>query len=141
MGAGLTGLVTALLFGRAGLRVAVIEARRVGAGTTGNTTAKVSLLQGTRLSSLARRNPRPVLQAYVDANVAGQRWLLDYCEEHGIPVQMRPAITYAITADGERVARAELGMCAKPGWTPAGRPTCHFPTPPSAESCSTTRHS
>ena len=43
-GAGLTGLVSALLLSHAGLRVAVIEARFVGAGTTGHTTAKLSLL-------------------------------------------------------------------------------------------------
>ena len=50
VGAGLTGLTTALLLARAGRRVGVVEARHVGAVTTGRTTAKVSLLQGTKLS-------------------------------------------------------------------------------------------
>ena len=49
VGAGLTGLTTALLLARAGRRVGVVEARHVGAVTTGRTTAKVSLLQGTHL--------------------------------------------------------------------------------------------
>ena len=44
-GAGLTGLTTAVLLARSGQKVAVLEARRVGAVTTGHTTAKVSLLQ------------------------------------------------------------------------------------------------
>jgi len=44
VGAGLTGLVAALLLARAGRHVAVAEAREVGAVTTGNTTGKVSLL-------------------------------------------------------------------------------------------------
>ena len=48
VGAGITGLVAALLFARAGRRVAVVEARRVGAVSTGNTTAKLSVLQGAR---------------------------------------------------------------------------------------------
>jgi len=39
VGAGLTGLVTALLLARDGKSVAVVEGRQVGAGTTGNTTA------------------------------------------------------------------------------------------------------
>ena len=43
VGAGLTGLVTGLLLARAGRSVAVVEARDVGAVTTGNTTGKVSL--------------------------------------------------------------------------------------------------
>ena len=38
-GAGLTGLATAVLLARAGQRVAVLEARQVGAVTTGDTTA------------------------------------------------------------------------------------------------------
>src|SRR4029079_17290483 len=55
VGAGLTGLVTGLLLARAGRSVAVVEARDVGAVTTGNTTGKVSLLQGTRLSHILER--------------------------------------------------------------------------------------
>ncbi|MCW2827324.1 MAG: FAD-dependent oxidoreductase, partial [Marmoricola sp.] len=54
VGAGITGLVTGLLLARAGRRVAVVEAREVGAVATGNTTAKISLLQGTRYSRLLR---------------------------------------------------------------------------------------
>lgn len=54
VGAGMTGLVTALLLARGGRRVVVLEARQVGAGATGNTTAKVSLLQGTKLSGMLR---------------------------------------------------------------------------------------
>ncbi|WP_369403317.1 FAD-dependent oxidoreductase [Gordonia soli] len=58
VGGGLTGLTTALLLARARRSVTVIEARHLGAGATGNTTGKVSLLQGTRLSSIARHHGR-----------------------------------------------------------------------------------
>src|SRR5438309_1831092 len=47
VGAGLTGLTTALLLARAGRKVGVVEARHHGAVTTGRTTAKLSVLQGT----------------------------------------------------------------------------------------------
>ena len=60
VGAGLSGLVTGLLLARAGRRVAVVEARHVGAVATGNTTAKLSLLQGTKLSQLLRHQPKKV---------------------------------------------------------------------------------
>ena len=54
VGAGLTGLTTALLLRRGGLSVTVLEARTIGAVTTGNTTAKLSLLQGNVLSGIRR---------------------------------------------------------------------------------------
>src|SRR5680860_768588 len=84
-GAGLTGLVTALLLARSGQRVLVLEARFPGAVTTGNTTAKVSLLQGTVLAALARQYAQKQVGAYVEANREGQSWLLRYLDEHHVP--------------------------------------------------------
>lgn len=107
VGGGITGLTTALLLARAGQHVALVEARTIGAVTTGNTTAKVSLLQGTRLSTILQRQSRRVTQAYVDANLEGQQWLLRFCEEHDVPFQVRDAITYAATADDVDAVRAE----------------------------------
>jgi glycine/D-amino acid oxidase-like deaminating enzyme/nitrite reductase/ring-hydroxylating ferredoxin subunit len=117
VGAGLTGLMTGLLLARAGRSVVVLEAREVGAVTTGNTTGKVSLLQGTRLSTLLGHQSRRVVSAYVDANREGQQWLLRFCATHDVPVQTRDAVTYA--ADGgpgldqtrrEHEAAASLGL-------------------------------
>jgi glycine/D-amino acid oxidase-like deaminating enzyme/nitrite reductase/ring-hydroxylating ferredoxin subunit len=129
-GAGLTGLVSALLLARSGCRVAVLEARHLGAGTTGHTTAKISLLQGTRLSQIANKQPDDILQAYVEANLEGQQWLLRYCDDHGIAVQRRPAYTYATTDSGESAAQAELKACQAVGldavWTDT--PELPFPT-------------
>jgi glycine/D-amino acid oxidase-like deaminating enzyme len=116
VGAGLTGLVTALLLARAGRRVAVVEARHVGAVTTGNTTAKVSLLQGTRLSSVLSHQSQQVAAAYVDANREGMEWLLRFCGDHGVDVQRRPAVTYAAdgsersTVEQEHRAAGSLGL-------------------------------
>ena len=107
IGAGLTGLTAALLLARAGRRVAVIEARRVGAVTTGNTTAKLSLLQGTKLSKILGKQSHQVAQAYVDANLEGQQWLVRFCADHGVPVQTREAFTYAAEIHQVDAARAE----------------------------------
>ncbi|MDF2051756.1 FAD-dependent oxidoreductase [Arthrobacter sp. Cr_A7] len=107
-GAGLTGLVTALLLARSGQKVLVIEARFPGAVTTGNTTAKVTLLQGTFLSQLARQYSAKQVQAYVDANREGQAWLLRYLDEHQVPYQRRDAYTYAATPQGTEKLREEV---------------------------------
>lgn len=108
IGAGLTGLSTALLLARAGRSVLVLEARSVGAVATGNTTAKLSLLQGTQLSTIRRLHSGEVAQAYIDGNKAGQEWLVGYCSGAGVPVQRRDAVTYANGARGVAVARAEV---------------------------------
>ncbi|GAA3699952.1 FAD-dependent oxidoreductase [Zhihengliuella alba] len=108
VGAGITGLTTALLLARSGVTVAVLEARHVGAVTTGHTTGKVSLLQGTTLSGLQRKTSAEVVQAYVDANREGQAWLTRYLDEHEVPYQRRPAYTYATTPSGLESLEPEL---------------------------------
>lgn len=107
VGAGITGLTTALLLARAGRKVAVVEARTVGAVATGNTTAKISLLQGTRYSSMLRHQSERVARAYAEANREGQEWLLRFCEDHGVPVQRRIAATYAASQGEVSAVRRE----------------------------------
>ncbi|QCU79191.1 FAD-dependent oxidoreductase [Citricoccus sp. SGAir0253] len=120
-GAGLTGLVTAVLLARAGEQVTVLEARSVGAVSTGNTTAKVSLLQGTVLSQVRQHQSDRVLRAYVDGNREGQSWLLRYLDEHQVPYQRRTAVTYATTSAGAESLRREQRACEAAGlpvtWT------------------------
>jgi glycine/D-amino acid oxidase-like deaminating enzyme len=100
VGAGITGLVTALLFARAGRSVAVVEARRVGAVATGNTTAKLSVLQGAHLQRVQAYSYRAIVQAYVDANLEGLAWMSRYADDHGIPIQRKDAVSYAATREG-----------------------------------------
>ena len=51
VGGGLVGLATEVMLAEAGAEVLVLEAREVAQGTTARSTAKVSLLQGTRLAA------------------------------------------------------------------------------------------
>ncbi len=108
VGAGITGLVTAVLLARAGRKVLVLEARSVGAGASGNTTAKISLLQGTKLSKIVGKHGTKLAKMYVEGNREGQAWLLRHCESHGVAVQYEDAYTYAQSSDGVASARAEL---------------------------------
>ena len=100
VGAGLTGLTTAILAAERGREVIVLEARHLGAGTTGHTTAKVSLLQGTVLSGIRSHADDAELGAYVAANRLGQEWLLGFLRDAGARVETRDAWTYAVTPAG-----------------------------------------
>ncbi|WP_299929141.1 FAD-dependent oxidoreductase [uncultured Nocardioides sp.] len=129
VGAGLTGLTTALLLARAGLRVACVEARHVGAVTTGRTTGKVSLLQGTHLSRIRRHQSEDVAAAYVDANREGMEWLLRFCDDHGVPVQRRTAVTYAADEQERSSVEQEHQAAAALGLDVAWRDTLDVPFP------------
>ena len=115
VGAGITGLTTALLLGRAGRSVTVLEAEYVGYGTTGRSTAKVSLLQGTQLSQVSQRHSTDIVRDYVVANSEAQAWVARFCEDHGVDVQRRPAFTYAHGARGRTAVRRELTVARRAG--------------------------
>jgi glycine/D-amino acid oxidase-like deaminating enzyme len=115
VGAGITGLITAVLLARAGKDVLVLEARTIGAGATGNTTAKISLLQGTKLSRVVAKHGPELARQYLEGNREGQAWVLRHCERHGIDVQHEDAYTYAQSADGLRTARAEFDAAMSAG--------------------------
>lgn len=107
VGAGFTGLTTARLLAEAGRRVAVLEARTVGAGASGSTTAKTTLLQGVRLSTLARTHSIDVAGDYLAAHRFGQDWLRKFCEDNAVDVDVASAFTYAPTEDSAADVRRE----------------------------------
>lgn len=86
----------------------VLEAHTAGAGATGNTTAKISLLQGTKLSKIVGKHGAKTAQAYVRGNREGQEWIIRHCDAHGLALQREDAYTYAQSANGVSSVRAEL---------------------------------
>src|SRR4029453_8016528 len=115
VGAGITGMTAALLLARSGMNVTVLEGHAIGSGTTGRSTAKVSLLQGTVLSHLGDYYSKHVVDAYLEGNREGQAWLLRYLEEQGVPFQRRDAYTFAVSDQGVSLLDAELAASIAAG--------------------------
>jgi len=104
VGAGITGLTTALLLKQAGAKVAVVEAGRVASGTTGYTTAKVTALHGLIYAELVAKHGEDKAHQYAQANQGAVERIASMVDELGIDCQFerRPALTY--TTDPERRA-------------------------------------
>ncbi|MFJ4223913.1 FAD-dependent oxidoreductase [Microbacterium sp. NPDC089695] len=115
VGAGITGLTTAVMLARAGLDVAVVDAGGVGELATGGNTGKLSALQGTRLAVIRRHHPASLVQAYVDANLAGMEWLLEFADHAQVTYERRTDHTYAQTAAGLESVRAQHAAAREAG--------------------------
>ncbi|WP_300265940.1 FAD-dependent oxidoreductase [Microbacterium sp.] len=107
VGAGLTGLSTAVMLARRGLDVAVIDAGDVAELATGANTGKISLLQGQRLAAIRREHSAALVRAYVDANRAGMDWLTAFADSAGVGYTRRTDLSYAQSIGGMDAVRAQ----------------------------------
>ena len=107
IGAGITGLTTALLLQRGGARVALVEAGRVCSGVTAYTTGKVTTLHGLVYGPLRETFGIETAQTYAEANRAGFTQIAAFVDELGIDCgwERRPSYTY--TTDEATVAKIE----------------------------------
>ena len=132
VGAGITGLSTAVMLTRAGLDVAVIDAGGIAQLATGANTGKLSLLQGAQLATVRRHHPAALVRAYVDANRSGMEWLLAFAELAGVPFTRHTDHSYAQgpagkdTVDEQHSAAREAGVPARL-LPPAALPATPFP--------------
>jgi glycine/D-amino acid oxidase-like deaminating enzyme/nitrite reductase/ring-hydroxylating ferredoxin subunit len=118
VGGGITGVITAVLLKQAGVSVALVEAGRLSAGTTGYTTAKVTALHGLTYAGLAANHGEETARAYAGANVNGLATIVSLAATYGLDcdLERRPALTYTtdpsrtgdIEAEAEAARRAGL---------------------------------
>ncbi|GAB3632121.1 FAD-dependent oxidoreductase [Microbacterium shaanxiense] len=132
VGAGLTGLSTAVMLARKGLDVAVIDAGEVGELTTGANTGKLTLLQGQTLAKIRQHHTVPLVRAYVDANRAGMQWLTAFADSAGVPYTRCTDHTYAQSPRGLDAVRAQHFAAREAGLAtrmlaPADLPATPFP--------------
>jgi glycine/D-amino acid oxidase-like deaminating enzyme/nitrite reductase/ring-hydroxylating ferredoxin subunit len=122
VGGGIVGVTAARILKDRGLKVALVEARRVGEEVTGKSTAKITSQHNIKYTMIERKFGQDCAQCYADANETGLRTIVEFAERHGIAcdLERRPAFTY--TRDERHVGELEkevelaalLGLPASP---------------------------
>lgn len=107
IGAGITGITTALLLKETGATVALVDAGRVAAGATGYTTAKVTSLHGLVYADLLESFGEEGARAYGDANQAALERVARFVQERRIDCDFARRPAYTWTEDPGRVADIE----------------------------------
>lgn len=115
VGAGLVGLTVAVRLAQAGRRTVVLDAAAPGALTTGGSTGKVTLLQGTRLSAVRDRSSLDVAAAYLEACRSGAAWLRAQLSEHDEGCEQATAYSFATTSAGAERLEAEHAVARELG--------------------------
>jgi glycine/D-amino acid oxidase-like deaminating enzyme len=107
VGAGIVGLSAALLLQRAGKRVTVVEALRVGRQVTRRSTAKITSQHGLIYQSLEKSFGEDGARAYGAANEAGLAQIVRFSEELDIPCDLERKAAYVYSRSGEQLGAIE----------------------------------
>jgi glycine/D-amino acid oxidase-like deaminating enzyme/nitrite reductase/ring-hydroxylating ferredoxin subunit len=108
IGAGITGITTALLLQDAGLRVALLERRRVGGVNTGCTTAHLTAVVDRDLPALAKTFGFDHAQAVWDAGFAAIDQIETLIARHGIRCEFARVPGFrCVATDADESTRTE----------------------------------
>ena len=84
IGGGITGLSAAWHLKKQGLRVAVLEARQVGSGTTGSSTGNLYVPVGPRLHAIRTKHGEDVMRTVVESRMRAMSFVKQRILEQGI---------------------------------------------------------
>jgi glycine/D-amino acid oxidase-like deaminating enzyme/nitrite reductase/ring-hydroxylating ferredoxin subunit len=110
LGAGVVGLTTAWMLKRAGLDVAVLEADRIAAGASANSTVKVTVGHTLRYSELERVHDEDTARRYAESNQAALKEIERLVADLRIDCDMewRRHIVCAETLEEREAVEAEV---------------------------------
>lgn len=97
VGGGITGIISAYLLAKEGMKVALIEAAQLCSGTTGYTTAKITAQHGLIYNELIGHFGKEKAKLYYQANREALNWIGQIVQEQDIRCgfQKQPALVYA----------------------------------------------
>lgn len=110
IGAGLTGITAAYLLSQSGRKVVVVEGSRILEGTTGFTTAKVTVQHGPIYQQLIETFGREQAEQYYEANNEAKDFIEQTIKQLGIKCDFEKvdAFLYTNTDDGVEILHQEL---------------------------------
>jgi glycine/D-amino acid oxidase-like deaminating enzyme/nitrite reductase/ring-hydroxylating ferredoxin subunit len=117
VGGGITGITSALLLARAGRRVAVVEARRIGKGESGKTTAHLTEALDVPYQTLISRFGLTGARLAASAQRAAIERIAAFTDECGIDCDLRrvPGFVFAETRAERAVLEREAAAVHKLG--------------------------
>ena len=117
VGAGITGLTTALLLRQRGLSVAVLDMQGVGHGDSGRSSAHLTALLDTPYYALIERFGADSAQAVAQSQLQALDSMEHLIRQHAIDCQWArvPATLYSDVAETDSVIQDELAACSQLG--------------------------
>jgi glycine/D-amino acid oxidase-like deaminating enzyme/nitrite reductase/ring-hydroxylating ferredoxin subunit len=117
VGGGITGLTTAFLLKREGLRVAVLEADRVSGSATAGSLGRLSALGALTYATLESERGAEAARTFAAANQWALEWIVETVGEVGIDcaLRARPVLTYTTEPDGVEAIDREVAAARRAG--------------------------
>ncbi len=117
VGAGITGLTAAAHLAAAGKRVVVLEANRVGGGTTGDTSAHLDAMPDQGAETFINDFGISIARTVTEARMAAIAQIEAWCGNLGIDCEFRrvPAYIYSESPEGVAALREECERARRLG--------------------------
>lgn len=103
IGGGVTGITTGFLLKKEGLNVAVIEANRIGDGTTGHTTAKITSQHDLIYDKLITQFGMEKAKQYADSNEGAIKLMTQIVQENNIDCDFKSENAYVFAQSDDNV--------------------------------------
>jgi glycine/D-amino acid oxidase-like deaminating enzyme/nitrite reductase/ring-hydroxylating ferredoxin subunit len=104
VGGGITGLTTALLLKRTGMRVGLIEANRIAHGVSGYTTAKVSAGHGLMYSQITKSLGADAARTYGESNQAALGLISSLIDDLGVNCDWEETDNYIYSESPDQIS-------------------------------------
>ena len=101
VGAGLTGLHTAYLLSDISSNIVIVDANKVGSGSSGRNTGKVTSSHGLIYDYISQKYGDKSSKLYYEANEEGLRLIKDIVQKYNIDCNFETVPNYIFTTEDE----------------------------------------